>query len=133
MATTVQRQVFVSLPLLRAIQRLPDVTTVKGVTLSVTGESTSAPIVSDLASFRAAVRWEHGRRSGSGRIDLSSASSWRTDMTLRLDGIGSDARADAVTERLLLEIRHTMGSAEIKCPVPVLNEPARATEQRTSA
>lgn len=133
MATNVQRQVFVSLPLLRAIQRLPDVTTVNGITLHLTGEATSAPIVNDLASFRAGVRWEHGRRSGSGCIDLSSASSWRTDMTLRLNGIGADARANAVAECLILAIRHTMAGAEIKRPATVQHEPARATEQRTSA
>jgi hypothetical protein len=133
MATNVQRQVFVSLPLLRAIQRLPDATTVNGVTLRLTGEATSAPIVNDLVSFRAAVRWEQGRRSDSGRIDLSSASSWRTDMTLRLDGMGTDAHADAVVEQLILEIRRTMGDMEMTRPATVQNEPATATEQRTSA
>jgi hypothetical protein len=133
MATNVQRQAFVSLPLLRAIQRLPEVTTVDGVTLHLTGEATSAVIVNDLTSFRAAVRWQHGRRSGSGRIELSSASSWRTDLTLRLDGVGANARGDAIAERLLLEIRRTMGGAGIKHAARVQKAPVRAAEHRTSA
>ena len=97
MATSAQA--FVSLPLLRAIEQLPETIEVDGVELRFTGEVTSAPIVCGFAAHRALVAWEHG----TGTVDLSSASSSRSELTLRLEGV-SAARA----ERLLLGLRRAM-------------------------
>jgi hypothetical protein len=97
MVTT--KQLFVPLPLLRAIEQLPESVEIDGITLRFTGEVTSALIVRDFAAYRALLEWDRG----SGHVDLSSASSWRTDMSLRLEGI-SAARA----EKVLLTLRSTM-------------------------
>ncbi|MEY2430751.1 MAG: hypothetical protein QOC92_476 [Acidimicrobiaceae bacterium] len=97
MVTTTR--VVVSLPLLRAIEHLPDVVEIDGITLRFTGQVTSAPIVRGFAAHRALVVSEHG----DGYVDLTSASSWRSEMTLQLKGV-SAARA----EQLLLTLRSAM-------------------------
>jgi hypothetical protein len=89
----------VSLPLLRAIEQLPDVLAIDGITLRFTGEVTSAPIVRGFAAHRALLMSEHG----AGHVDLTSANSWRSEMTLQLKGV-SGARA----EQLLLALRSAM-------------------------
>jgi hypothetical protein len=99
MASTVQRQAFVALPLLRAIEQLPASVEVDGITLRFTGEVTSAPIVRGFSAYRARCECD----GATGQVDLSSASSWRSELSLRLEGI-SAARA----EQLLLALRTAM-------------------------
>ena len=99
MATTVQRQVFVPLPLLRAIEQLPESIDVDGTTLRFTGEVTSAPIVLDFSAHRALIECD----GHDGWVDLSSASTTRTDMTLRIKGL-----RPASVEMLLLALRSAM-------------------------
>ena len=101
MRTVVQRQVFVPLPLLRAIEQLPTSVGANGVTLRFTGEVTSARIVRGFNAHRALVDWDRG----TGHVDLSSAGTCRSDMSLHLVGI-SAARA----EQLLLALRAAMTS-----------------------
>ncbi|MEY2403942.1 MAG: hypothetical protein QOD38_1493 [Acidimicrobiaceae bacterium] len=108
MARTVHRQVFVALPLLRAIERLPDSIEVDGTTLRFTGEVSSAPIMIGFAAHRATV--ECGGRVG--WVDLSSASSSRCDMTLCLQGIRV-----AVVEDLVLALRREMTEGRAVAPV----------------
>src|SRR5258708_3073662 len=99
MAHVIHRQVFVPLPLLRAIERLPDAIAVGGCTLRLTGEVTSAPIMRGFAAYRAFVECD----GAAGWIDLSSASSSRTDMTLRTRGVRME-----VAEKLVLALRTAM-------------------------
>jgi hypothetical protein len=91
----VTKQLFVSLPLLRAIEHLPEAVEVDGLTLRFTGEVTSSPIVLGFAAHRARVECDHG----TGHVDLSSATSWRSEMTLRIDGINA-RRAEALVQAL---------------------------------
>jgi hypothetical protein len=99
MAKTVQRQAFVALPLLRAIEQLPEMVEVDGMTLRFTGEVRRASIVQGFSAYRALCECD----GAAGRVDLSSASSWRSEMTLRVDGM-SPARV----ETLLLSLRMAM-------------------------
>jgi hypothetical protein len=99
MARIVQRQAFVGLPLLRAIAELPETTEADGVTLRLTGEVSSAPIMVGFAGHRAFVEADGCR----GSVDLSSASSKRCEMTLRLEGL-----RPSVVEHLLLALRDAM-------------------------
>jgi SH3-like domain-containing protein len=99
MAKTVQRQAFVPLPLLRAIEQLPEMVEIDGMTLRFTGEVTSAPIVLGFSAYRA-----HCECDGhDGWVDLSSASTTRTDMTMRIKGL----RARRV-EQLVMALRAAM-------------------------
>ena len=103
MATTVQRQLFVPLPLLRAIEQLPESIEVDGMTLRFTGEVTSAPIVADFAAHRALIECD----GHEGWVDLSSASTTRTDMTLRIKGLRA-----ARVEQLVIALRAAMTATQ---------------------
>jgi hypothetical protein len=99
MSKIVHHQVFVPLPLLRAIEQLPERIHVDGITVRFTGEVTSAPIILDFAAHRAFVEC-NGHR---GWVDLSSASSSRCEMTLRIGGLRA-----TVVDRLVLALRAAM-------------------------
>ena len=99
MGKVIHRQLFVGLPLLRAIDQLPESVTVDGLTLRFTGEVTSAPILRDFAAHRAFVECQGFR----GCVDLSSASSTRSDMALRIQGLSHGA-----AEKLILALRKAM-------------------------
>ena len=105
MAKTVQRQAFVALPLLRAIEQLPEIVAIDGMTLRLTGEVTSAPILQGFSAYRAHCECD----GAAGSVDVSSASSWRSEIALRLDGI-SPARV----ETLLLALRAAMNATIAK-------------------
>jgi hypothetical protein len=108
MGTTTQA--FVSLPLLRAIEQLPEIVEVDGTVLRFTGQVTSAAIVLDFSAYRA-----HCECDGvAGHVDLSSASTWRSEMTLRVEGV-SAARA----EQLLLGLRRAMLATRQTASVPI--------------
>jgi hypothetical protein len=87
---------FVAVPLLRAIENLPETITVDGMRCRFTGEVTSAPIIRGFFAHRAYFECDRG----SGHVDLSSVSSWRCEMVLHVQGL-RPARA----ERLLLGLR----------------------------
>lgn len=106
--SVVHKQLFVMAPLLRAIDDLPATVSAGGVTIECTGEISHAPIVRGFNAYRAFVRGN----GIAGHIDLSSASSFRCEMSLRLTG----ARARTV-EHLLFAIR-----SAIERPNPVALE-----------
>jgi SH3-like domain-containing protein len=110
MTKSVTRQAFVSLPLLRAIERLPESIDIDGTTLRFTGEVTSAPIVLGFFAYRTFVDFD-GR---GGWVDLSSASSTRTDMSMRFEGLRTER-----VEHLLLTLRAAMAAPQAKAePAP---------------
>jgi len=98
----VHRQAFVAVPLLRAIVDRTTSVEIDGRRLELTGLVGTGPIIAGFAAHRAHVSGD----GMSGWIDLSAASSWRCEMTLRLDG----AHRDDV-ERLLLAFRAALVEA----------------------
>ena len=96
MGKVTHRQAFVPVPLVRAIEALPAAVTANGQQLELTGQVGAGPLVKGLSAHRAHVRVGKAR----GWIDLSTAGSWRSDMTLRLEGLEPGA-----VELLLLAVR----------------------------
>jgi hypothetical protein len=121
MGSTVQSHAFVALPLLRAIEQLPDEVSVDGITLRFTGAVERAGIVADLYAFRAACTCG----SATGWVDLSPAASWRTEMSLRMDRLGPSR-----VNQLLLALRAATLTNRKTAPAEPANE--RMTECRSA-
>jgi len=93
---------FVDVPLLRAIEHLPQAVNVDGATYRFTGEVSSAPIIRGFNAHRA--YFVHA--GGAGHVDLSSANTWRCEMVVHVEGLRRDR-----AERVLLALRTAVVAA----------------------
>jgi hypothetical protein len=103
MGKVIHRQLFVPLPLLRAIEQLPESIEADGHTLRFTGQVTSPPILRNFDAHRAFVECN----GFGGCVDLSSASTARTDMALRIGGL-----RQRTVEKLIQGLRTAMLDGE---------------------
>jgi hypothetical protein len=87
----------VRLPHLATIDRLPTEVRTCGLVVARTGESGGADVVGTLRAHVAGVTWRYGRRSGTGRYEVTRASDGACTLAVVLDGLAT-ASAHAVVE-----------------------------------
>ena len=80
-------EVYVALPHLVAIDRLPSAVTADGVTVELTDERTATDVVGTLRAHVRAARRRHGRRTGPAHYEVVRTHADRCAITLVLDGI----------------------------------------------
>lgn len=118
-------EVFVGVPHLVAVDRLPGALTAGGVTVELSGAAGAVDVVGSLRAHAARARWRAGRRQGDATYEVLRTHDDRCAVTVVLDGLGCDAaRAVATALRAaLLEAPARTPGAVVATPVGA--EPAR--------
>jgi hypothetical protein len=104
---TTHFEVFVPLPHLVAIDRLPASLTAGGVTVTTSGAVTGADVVGSLRAHVAEASWRAGRRHGPARIEVVRTHVDRCAVVVVLEGlpmVSAVALADELRQLLVATI-----------------------------
>lgn len=118
-------EVFVGVPHLVAVDRLPGALSAGAVTVELSGAAGAADVVGSLRAHVAPARWRAGRRRGDASYEVLRTHDDRCAVTVVLDGLDCEAaRAVATALRAALVAAPAPATGEVVAS-PVAPEPVR--------